>query len=658
MSLRGARAPIVFALLCAGLLGAGMLSMRGILRDPSVYLLIASDDSEWIVYPEPRSMLRRREGERRARFRVSFELDVVPAQAWLDFQMFRTGTVNLDGRTLTPSEPPIEDWKRPRRIDLAGGLRPGTHTLGFEVANWNGHPAVRAESKALGIFTGADWEVQVRDEGWRAARSAHEDPGPSPLAEQFAPTWRALLGMSPVVVPLAGLVLAVAFRSRRPQDRIRGWLPSPGELRWALIGVVALLGANNLFRLPWSVGFDVRSHIDYVDFIALNARLPLASDGWEMFQAPLYYLVTLPVALLLDAIATEDTSHSLLRIVPMLCGLAHIEVVYRMLRTTYPERGDVQCFGLVVGALLPMNLLLSQMIGNETTSALLTGLTLLLALRLVVDEAGSPLSAAACAGLGAVWGLALLTKSSALALAPILVLVISYRASTLGGSIGGRVRASARGVGALLGVAFVIAGWFYLRNWLELGNPLQLGWGSASSTAWWQDPGYRTPEEFWRFGTALVRPFNAVHHGLWDGFYSTLFADGYLSARIRFEGRPPWNYGFMLSGVLLALVPTATMLLGAIASLRLPRTRADRAGLLALLSLGVYVAAMLYFYLRVPNYSITKASYTAGLASCYGILAARGYAIADRSALACGMMWAGLVVWAVSAWASFFVVGL
>jgi hypothetical protein len=104
------------------------------------------------------------------------------------------------------------------------------------------------------------------------------------------------------------------------------------------------------------------------------------------------------------------------------------------------------------------------------------------------------------------------------------------------------------------------------------------------------------------------------------------------------------------------LLPASMMILGAISGLRVPRTGGDRAVLLAVLCIGVYLAAILYLYLQIPNYSITKASYTAGLASCYGLLAARGYRIAGRRPVVGAILWAGLVAWAVSAWGTFFVI--
>jgi hypothetical protein len=398
----------------------------------------------------------------------------------------------------------------------------------------------------------------------------------------------------------------------------------------------------------------VVAHVQYIDFIIAQRALPLASDGWEMFQAPLYYLASVPFALLFRSLGSDEAALSLLRVVPMACGVAHIEVSRRVMGAAFREREDMQSFGLVCAALLPMNLLLSQTIGNESTSALLTGLTVMLAVRVLQDGALSP---GRLGALGAVWGLALLAKSSALLLGPGLLAVVLHAALARRDDGPRPLAPAAASVGLVFGAALLVAGWFYARNWIELGSPLHVGWDPEVGLAWWQDPGYRTPEQLLRFGAAIAQPINAVHYGFWDGFYSSLFADGYLSSRLLFEDRPPWNYTFMLAGALLALIPAALILVGALGALRAPRRAQDRIALLALFCLATYVAAMLYLALQIPNYSVTKASYTTGLASCYGLLAARGYAALGRTKGVRLTLVTGLVAWAICAWVSFLALG-
>jgi hypothetical protein len=642
---------MVGGVLAALLLALALLGLRHTLNDPDVYWLVASDGAEWIVAPEPRTMRRRAEGEYPAHFSYAFEVERVPSEAWLEYRTFRTGRVWLDDRPLETEMPPASSWQSTRRVDLAPHLAPGPHTLVVEVYNHNSPPALWARCEALGLVTGEGWSVETPNLPFTDAVSAHRFEGPAPLADRFEPSWLALARLSPLLMMIAAAALLVTKRAEGGRDPLRGW--TPGRVRWLLMAAVSALGIDNLMHLHWSYGFDVIHHVEYMDFIIMNRSLPLATDGWEMFQAPLYYVASVPLWVALRWLFDVETALSLLRILPMACGVAHIEVARRVMRAAFPERDDLQIFGLVCAALLPMNLLLSQSIGNETTSALLTGLTVLLAVRVLQRESHAPASVAM---LGAVWGLALLTKSSALLLAPALVYALLLAAQGSSDSRARALQSAAVGIAILLGSALLICGWFYIRNWVELGSPLHVGWDPSKGLSWWQDPGYRTPEELLRFGTSLVRPISAVHHGFWDGFYSSMFSDAYLSSHVLFEERPPWNYTFMLAGVLLALVPACLMGLGGLGALRIPRSHPDRVALFAAICIATYLAGILYFWLQVPNYSITKASYTTGLAACYGVLAARGYALVGRTSSLRTLLFASITAWGLFAWAAFWVV--
>jgi len=57
-------------------------------------------------------------------------------------------------------------------------------------------------------------------------------------------------------------------------------------------------------------------------------------------------------------------------------------------------------------------------------------------------------------------------------------------------------------------------------------------------------------------------------------------------------------------------------------------------------------------------YSVTKASVTMGLAGCYGILVASGFDVASRVRGLGPVLWGVIVLWAVSAYATFFVVAV
>jgi hypothetical protein len=654
------RASIFVISAVAGLVAVAGISwvIRGLLRDPQVYLLVAEEGGEWITFPEQPDMRLRTQGYYTAWFSTGVTIGEPPERALLHFRAFRAGKVTLDGDPIDSFQPKPDEWKKRRTLDLAPYLTPGPHTLEIEVTNRNSFPALWAVSPELNIATNTTWAARGGRGPRVAARSAHAFEGPAPLADRFETTHQALLRLWTLYLPLFALViLYCALHERSPPSWLRGIRPTPSALRWFLLAAWALMCGNNLFRLPGDIGFDVNPHIDYIKFIVIEGRLPLDTDGWEMFQSPLHYLISLPLHQLLASVTDADGVRDWLRVIPMLCALLHIEIAYRVMLAVFPGRASLQGLGLLVAALLPMNLLLSQTVGNESMSAMFTGLTVLVALR-ALPRSEAPADWRTWALLGGVWGLALLAKSTAVMLAPAVGIALLSRSFGDHARSSDAGRASLKAAAAVFAAAFVIAGWFYLRNWIELGRPVHMGWDPAMGSDWWQDPGFRTPEYLLHFGAAVVQPINAVYYGFWDAFYSTMWSDGSLTSRIFYEGRPPWNYGFMLAGALLAIVPTALLGIGVVRALALPRQALARGTLIAVVCLATYLVVMMYFYVRIPLYSITKASVTMGLAGCYGILVASGFDVASRVRGLGPVLWGVIVLWAVSAYATFFVVAV
>jgi hypothetical protein len=80
----------------------------------------------------------------------------------------------------------------------------------------------------------------------------------------------------------------------RHQRLAAGTLPTKTstKLIYGLLVIVlmarAALFINNVPQLPRSVGFDAVAHEQYIQFIQQRHALPLADDGWEMYQPPLY----------------------------------------------------------------------------------------------------------------------------------------------------------------------------------------------------------------------------------------------------------------------------------------------------------------------------------------------------------------------------------
>ena len=68
--------------------------------------------------------------------------------------------------------------------------------------------------------------------------------------------------------------------------------PSHPWRSWGWLSLPGLLLANKLPQLAGPFGFDRDGHLEYIDYILQHKALPLADDGWQMYQPPLFYLLS------------------------------------------------------------------------------------------------------------------------------------------------------------------------------------------------------------------------------------------------------------------------------------------------------------------------------------------------------------------------------
>jgi len=623
------------------------------LSDPALVLLLPEEGAEWLRFAEPVDLRPRGPMRVATIFRKRFKVDVAPSEAVLVLRAMKVAYVRLDGHLVFTSSSNLEAWKTRYHVDIGGAISPGVHELSITVLNRNGPAAVLAYCKTLKLFSGQDWEASRDQRIWTPAISV-DKPWPAPISRRFPRTDKALVSQIHLLLPVFFIVFFWTLVWHLVGERC-AWMgqikPNASRIRWLLLAAWGVLAANNIGEFPLLAGFDVTGHMEYIRYVAETGLIPLATDGWQMFQSPLYYLVSAPLYLLFSQFFEPETVVKTMRIVPLLCGAAQVEISYRALRTVFPKREDLQVIGTVIGGLLPMNIYLSQAVGNEPLAGCLSATVVVLAFKLNRCRPGS-LPEWHLPVLGFVLGLALLTKVTAVLLVPPLIFLLAYVHSA-----GDRpVRRIASTIATVLGVALLISGWYYLRNWIELGKPFVGGWEPSHYIEWWQYPGYRTLHQLITFGEALTYPVYSAVNGFWDAIFSTFWLDGFLSSRVRYDWRPPWNYDLMLSGAWLALLPSAGILLGVLMVLRRPGRAMAHGQLFAVCCLGVYLAALLYLYLAVPIYTTAKATYTVGLTPCYAVLAATGLDILMRRPFLRALVYACVACWAVAAYLAYLVI--
>jgi len=649
----GQRRAVAFgsaALALLALVGIRVLQLSG---DPDVAFLASEAGSEWIQLDAEFTLQGHPSRNEVVFLRRRFEIETTIEEAWLTLRAMKRAVIVLDGKLLpqAPNEP--DSWKRPRRIRVPSPLEPGSHELLLWVSNGSGPAAGLAYSDEIDLRTGPDWEASVNGKIWTPARPVSVAK-PAAISREYPAPSTALWRVLPWLLPMFAVIFVWTFWSDRGADGSRRptlATPQPHQVRWVLLLSWVLLAANNISALPGYVGFDAAEHFRYIRFVATNQSLPLATQGLQTFQAPLYYAISAPIHALFPDWLGAPTLIKLHRIIPMLCGLVQIEIIYRAARMVFPAKPGVQIVATVAGTLLPMRIYMCQVIGNEPLAGLLTSLVILMSLGLLTDQ-DRKRSGLFIAGLGAVWGLAILSKVTPLILAPLLLIAIVVHGRRIGDSC---VRLFAKAA-CLFGACFAVAGWFFVRNWIHRGTPLLLHTGdSVSKFAWSQDPGYRTWSQLASFGESLSHPVYSGAVGFWDSLYSTLWLDGFLSGMALFRVRPPWNTDFMLAGAWLGLIPTVLLLLGLGAPLRKCLAGSRGPLLFAAGCLAIYLAAILDAWIRIPAYSVAKASYTLGLAPCYGLLIAAGAEPFLRGRLSRSLTAAMLSCWAVAAYIAYFV---
>ena len=410
------------------------------------------------------------------------------------------------------------------------------------------------------------------------------------------------------------------------------------------------MAMNNILRITPNWGFDIDAHLEYVKFIAENGRLPLATEGWQTFQSPLNYLLATPFYVLFSRLFGPESCVKLLRFLPLMCGLAQIELCYQVARTIFPGKDDLQKIATVVGGLMPMNVYMSQSFCNEPLAGCFTSLLIYFCVSMLMDPARER-KVLFFAGMGVVWGLALLSKVTPILMAPLIVTTILIYGIGNEGSF----RLFRARLGTTFFACFVVSGWYFVRNWIWIGKPFVGGWDPAIGIRWWQDPSYRTCKQLFSFGTSLSQPVYAGVIGFWDAIYSSMWADGFLSGQLLNPvNEIPWNLSWMEVGSFLSILPLCCIFLSVATLWKKDLQSARRGLLLAIAAVGIYFAAVMDLYVQVPIYSTAKASYMLGLLPCFAVLAAAGAAPLLRSRLTRSIFFALLSCWGTASYAAYF----
>ncbi len=272
--------------------------------------------------------------------------------------------------------------------------------------------------------------------------------------------------------------------------------------------LVAFVVLGSLYSLvtPIFEASDERWHYPVVDYIAHHFDLPVQDPdhpaAWhqEGSQPPLYYMlasvVTLGVGagdlaewqqpnphaivgLPLEVGNKNMMIHSarenwpwhgtalavhLIRLLSVLLGAATVWLTWSIAELVCPNVAWVPVLAAALTAFNPMFIFISASVNNDNLAAPLAAAIILLLLRISRRPQGQNLRDGLWLGL--LLALGALTKLSVLAVAPLVVAVLTWDAAR-------RRRWSVWALNGLImaAIVLVVAGWWYWRNWTLYGDP-------------------------------------------------------------------------------------------------------------------------------------------------------------------------------------------
>ena len=247
-----------------------------------------------------------------------------------------------------------------------------------------------------------------------------------------------------------------------------------------VFGVMAALVVPTNYSDPRPTPPDEACHAGYVIWLARHHTLPVflsANDNYESHQPPLYYLSALPALAVQEQLSGQRATGATygpvvaLRLWSVLVAAAGVWLAWLLGRRVFAQSRFLALAPALLLALWPGRTLILSAVTNDGLAEALCLLTFLLCA--VILEEG--LTARRAAWLGLSWALALMSKSTALALAPVVLLAVVMAVSRGEQTDEKRAAATRRALTALAIIAAVVAvaaGWWFVRNQLIYGDPL------------------------------------------------------------------------------------------------------------------------------------------------------------------------------------------
>ena len=569
---------------------------------PETRYLASFDGISWILYPMAPNSIAFPVAQHTTAFSKTFRLEENTRLAVLKLRVFRDAEVRINGSRLTESSTNPKSWKSAAEHDVTSLLTKGDNRIEVTVNNSSGPPA-------LWVHLDVDGRQIRSDSGWNcsllgatetsavtAATRSSLGPGHSMAHPEHLS--KSLINLAPLLVALAVfwlLFFLVFFSARIRKSSLLSFIRRYDFVVYTLpiIGWLAI-GVLNLSSLNFPMGHDADDHFEYIRYVQRAWRAPLANEGWEMHQPPVYYFFSAALLELFGDAEKITWNGGVLRIAALMTGMILILLTALCAKKVFSGQRLPVFLAVSLATSLPLLFVQTHSVSNDLLASALFSGAILAALHLVE----TPLVRTAVL-LGLILGLSVLTKLTTLPpvgglLIALGVYVIQQRPGFLN---------ALKLVGVPLVVAVLVCGWYFIRNQLVFGQAVVGNFDEASGFRWWQYPGFTDASMFKNFGAGLESPFSApLTSSILDGLYTTLWGD---AGRDVFH-RPPWNYEMMAVAVAFAVVPSLMAIYGLFGYLTGWCRRGDFPSLLLLGVFSAGVAGCLYYVLRLPYYSCVK----------------------------------------------------
>jgi hypothetical protein len=604
---------------------------------PGIEFLVPSFRGDWILHSaEKISGI--------VEFRRQFQLEKIPTKCRIRVRAIPQFSMVVNGRTVEENSQSVKhNWKLARKYDIASMLQNGNNTIVIRVSNPQGPPGLLVEGPVLEsqegevrLSSGTDWEAASDPDfgEWVSAVTTLKDE--ARLGEKKGPIQKS--PRYPVYMMLFGAYLLFILLAIIPWRIFHRSDPDSGSQSHAsrsfrllslvpfLVIIVIVLVVNIHNVLTYSherSGFDWGGHVEYIRYVASKWRAPVATDGWEMFQPPLYYFLSAIIYRLFGGQAAEPGSLKAVQIMGMLSGVANACFVLLVLRKLFEKNYLVQILGFSVAAFLPMCFYMNPLISNEIFSGSVISLAICL---LILYGFGKQVRIHHAIILGAAVGLALLSKYTAffvfLAAAAVLTIRVLVNPSTR--------RREVRALAVFLVVVLAVSGWLYIRNLVRFHDPFIGNWDEESGYHYEQHHGYRTLGFYMKFSSIFLHtPERGRWSSFWDGKYGSMWTDIHGSF-LNLSDEQANLYGSII--IYLALLPSVAILLGFYQSLESAFRSARCNPYLALVMVSVLtIISLISFTMEVPFFSTIKAFFYLSLLPAIAVFAGKGLYTMSRN---------------------------